>query len=134
MSYNFTSIMSKKTDDQLITILTARSDEYTEEAIAAAKTEFDKRGIQIAKVQQVEKEQTIIKENEISRANEPLESEVKILATVFPLLARMIYAEQYRKNGYDRKLGEMGKAFWVGRLAYIGLITLVIILIKSFDK
>jgi len=125
--------MSKKTDDELITILTARRDEYAEAALAAAQAEFDNRQIPKDKIEKVQKEQTILKEKEVALTNEPLEREIKILAMVFPLMARLIYADKFRKGGYDKKLADMATAYWYSRLIFLGVIILIIVVVKTLD-
>ena len=133
MNSDFTTLMSKKTDNELITILTARRDEYAETALSAAQAEFEKRQIPKDLIERVEKEQTIIKEKETALANEPLEKDIKILAMIFPIIARLMYTEKFRKGGYDRKLEEMGTAYWYGRLIFLGLIILFIVFIKTVN-
>jgi hypothetical protein len=132
MSYNFTELMSKKTDEELITILSARRDEYSEAAIDAAEIEFKKREISLDKIEIVKVEQTAIKEKESANANEPLEKDIKRLAMIFPLIARLMYAEKFRKEGFDRKLEEMTNAYFYGRLLFVGIIIVIIVVIKSF--
>ncbi len=132
MNYDFKSIMSKKTDDELITILSARSDEYTEVALEAANEEFKKRNIAIDKIERVKAKQVAIKQIEVAKANEPLEKDIKILATFLPLIARISYAEKFRKEGYDKKLEEMSNAYFVGRLLFVGLIILMVVVSKLF--
>lgn len=130
MNYDFKSIMSKKTDDELITILSARSDEYTEIALKAANEEFKLRNIATDKIERIKTEQISIKKVELAKANEPLEKDIKLLATFFPFIARIMYAEKYRKEGYDRKLEELSSRYVVGNLIIVGLIILIIIIIK----
>lgn len=129
-SNDFSNVMSKQTDDDLIAILTVKRLDYAEEAVMAAQLEFDKRQIPSDKIDQIKKDQLAIKEKKDVLANEPLERDVKILAMVFPLIARFIYTDKFRKGGYDRKVEEMSSAFFVGRLYLFGLIALIIILVK----
>ncbi len=65
MKTNFDNIISKKTDEELITILSARREEYVEDLIFSAQREFDKRNISIDQIEVVKKEQNVIKEKEI---------------------------------------------------------------------
>ena len=132
MSYNFTDLMLKKSDDELITILTARREEYSEAALAAAQNEFDKRQIPKDKIEKVQKEQTLIKEKETALANEPLERDIKILAMILPLIARIIYGGKFRREGYDRKYAELYNAIFKGRLIYITAFVLLMILSNYF--
>jgi hypothetical protein len=131
MDHDFKGLMSKKTDDELITILTVRRQDYAETAISAAQTEFEKRGIPHHQIDKVTQEQTIIKEKETERANEPLDSDTKTLAFILPIIAHFMYAEKFRNGGYERKLAEMGKMYWRGRFMYICLLVILIIAIKS---
>ena len=131
MDYDFKRLMSKKTDDELITILTVRRDEYTQAAILEAQIEFDKRAIPHHHIEKIEKEQTVLKEEEIERANEPLDSDTRMLAMIFPMIARFMYAEKFRQGGYERKLDEMGEVYWKGRLIFLCIIIVIIVLLKS---
>ena len=132
MDHDFISLMAKKTDEELITILTVRKEDYAVAVLDAAQQEFDKRDIPKDRIEQVEQEQSLVKEKENELANEPLESDIKIMAMVVPLIARMMYAEKFRKGGYERKLAEMGAAYWKGRLILFSAIIVLIVLIESF--
>lgn len=130
MAIDFNEVMSKQTDEQLITILTVKRTDYTEPALTAAQKEVDKRNIPTDKIEKVQKEQAIIKEKIDALANEPLERDIKIMAIIFPLLARILNANKFRTGGYERKSAELSKAIMIGRFAYFGLIALIIILVK----
>lgn len=130
MSYNFTELMSKKSDEELIAILTVRKGEYADAAINAAQTEFEKRHLPEDKIEKIRNEQIEIKDKEVVRANEPLESDIKVLSIFLPLVARLMYYEKFRTGGYDRKLEEMSRVFWISRLIFLALIILIIILVR----
>jgi hypothetical protein len=130
MDYNFNELMSKKTDDELITILLVQQNEYSEAALHAAREEFNKRGISNEKIDQVHKEAAEVRKQQLIRANEPLEQDVKNLAMFFPLVANILNAEKFRKEGYERKSAELSRACMNGRFIYIGIIVLIIILVK----
>jgi hypothetical protein len=131
MGIDFTALMAKKTDEELITLLTVRQEEYTETALDAAQAEFNKRNIDPAKLQMVKQEQTVIKEHETTRANEPLESDIKTLAMILPFIATMMHSKKFREGGYDRKLSELSNAAFYGRLILIGIVVVLAILLNA---
>src|SRR5262245_4719682 len=124
MNHDFAGLMAKKTDDELIAIVTARRDEYSPAALIAADAEMDKRNVPVERLETIKKEQAVIKEQDTARANEPLEGDIKFLTMVFPLIAWMTYADKFRQGGYDRKLEDMASARWRARMIYLGLVAL----------
>lgn len=130
MGINFNEVMAKHSDEKLIAVLNAKPGDYVDEAIIAAQTELDKRKIPFEKIEMVKKEQAVVNEKASALANEPLEKDVKIFAMIFPLFARISYATKFREGGYERKSAELTGAFFIGRLLYIGLIILIIVVVK----
>ncbi len=128
MDYNFADVMSKKTDNELISILTANREDYAPKAIDAAQAEFEKRNIDSAKIESVRAREEESRKIRISRANEPLEKDVKVLAIIVPIVARLIYARKFREGGYDRKLSELISVFFMSRIILLGVIVLIIII------
>src|ERR1044072_7962046 len=125
MAIDFLEVMEQRTDEELIAILTARKEDYTEPALTAAKIEFDKRRIPGGIVQKIEEKQMKRKETEISRAAEPLEKDVKIVALLVPSLARALYKKKFAEGGYEKKLAEMQRVFWIHRIVFWGALLLL---------
>ena len=67
MKQDFTEVMSKRTDEELIEIVKVKRNDYQPEAVEAAEKELDKRQVNSEQVEQVEQELTKkeIKKNEI---------------------------------------------------------------------
>lgn len=58
MKQDFTEVMSKRTDEELIEIIKVKREDYQPEAIEAAEKEFEKRQINPDQIEQVEQELT----------------------------------------------------------------------------
>lgn len=67
MDNNFTEIMSKRTSEDLIKIITVEKDSYQPAAIEAAEKEIQKRNIEVSKIDQIKTahEQLAVREKQI---------------------------------------------------------------------
>lgn len=124
MQYDFKTVMANKSDVELIAILVAKREEYSEAALLAAQSELDMRQLPEDVLEKVGKEQALIIERRLALANEPLDKDSKIIAMLFPFAGVLLYASKFRKDGYDRKLSELYSACWKGRMLYILMILL----------
>jgi hypothetical protein len=121
MENKFRIAMSKKTDNELISILTIEKENYQLEAIEAAETEFKNRKLsdkEIETVNQINEKKAIIAQN---KSEEPLGIEYKILLFFVPLrvFALSVY---YENKGYDRKAKETVRWSYVGFAFYVLLL------------
>lgn len=126
MENQFLKTMSQHTDEKLIEILKTK-EEYLPEAIVAAETEFNKRGISPERLKEIEAEveERIERKKEITLGREeaPLEFYLKVLFFLFPIpigILHIFLLSRYKIQGYKRKQKEaiefikFGFIFWGG--------------------
>ncbi len=53
MTTDFKNVMSQRTDEELIRIVTVQRDDYQPMAVVAAEDEIQKRGIDLTKIEEV---------------------------------------------------------------------------------
>ncbi len=107
MQIDFKTEMAKRTDEELIQVLTVDKDEYLPDALAAAKEEFEKRDLRVEKISVITKDIAQKKEIENKKANEPLDIVAKALTFLFPVIITLVLSLYYRSSGYDRKAREL---------------------------
>jgi hypothetical protein len=113
----FASVMSKKTNNELIGIVTINKENYQAEAIEAAKIEIKNRNLSDTQIEKANR----INEKKVAeiqkKAEEPLGGEYKILLLFLPIRAISL-SVYYENKGYDLKAKEAirwcyyGVAFW----------------------
>jgi hypothetical protein len=130
MTNEFSEIMAKRSDHELIEILSINKDDYQPDAIEAAEREFAKRNLSVETVelakQEIEEKHWIIED----KANMPLEPHWKILTCIFPGFLNIIIGGTFKADGYDRKFSELIRFTLYGLGFYFGLIILIAILIR----
>jgi hypothetical protein len=126
MQIDFKIEMAKRTDEELIRILTVDKVNYLPAALAAANEEFNKRDLQTEKVNLITADVSQKKEQENVRANESLFVGVKILSFLIPLVFTLILSGYYKADGYDRKARELGTWTLYGFCFYF-VLTIVLI-------
>lgn len=130
MKNEFTEVMSKNSDDQLIQIVTTKKEDYRPEAVLAAEEEIKKRKlspelIEVAK-ENLRKKEAMKSEKE----DEPLGLPQKILFFIFfwGIFPWMI-AATYKADGYLRKYRDAWKSIKYGLITWLivtGLVFLII--------
>ena len=129
MENEFTEVMSKNSDDQLIEIVTTKKADYRPEAVLAAKEEIKKRKLS-SELIEVAKENLRKREAMKSKKeDEPLGLLQKILFFIFfwGIFPWMI-AATYKADGYSRKYKEAWKSIKYGLITWLittGLVFLI---------
>lgn len=130
MKSDFKEIMAKRSDAELIEILTKKQDEYQHEALEAAKSELESRNLSTEKIrsaeQEIESKEKAVAEN----ANLPLETTWKILTFVFPGIPNFLIARAIKAEGYERKWKEAWRWTFYGFGFYIALFLLALLLVR----
>ena len=129
MAKNFTEIMAKRSDSELLEIVTKFKDDYQQEAVIAAELEIKKRNLSS---EQIENAKDEIKEKEISLAekeSEPLETGQKILFFIFFWgVIPWGIAGTFKANGYLKKYEDAWKAMKYGIFVFLGINAILILL------
>ena len=130
MANDFTEVMAKRSDSELLEIVTKLKDDYQPEAVAAAELEIKNRNLSTEQIENAENE---IKEKEISlseKENEPLGTGQKILFFIFFWgVIPWGMAGTFKANGYLRKYKDAWKYMKYGLFTFIGFNALMFLLI-----
>lgn len=128
MQFDFKKVMKENSDEELIKILTVRRADYQEEAVVAAENELQSRNLSEEKKEsyRIVAEENFVKD--VKKANEPLETHLKVLTVIFPMIITFILSGFYKSNGYDKRAKELVMWTIVGFAFYFVVITALIIL------
>ena len=128
MQVDFKKVMKENSDEELIKILTVRRADYQEEAVVAAENELQSRNLSEEKKEsyRIVAEENFVKD--VKKANEPLETHLKVLTVIFPMIITFILSGFYKSNGYDKRAKELVMWTIVGFAFYFVVITALIIL------
>ena len=131
MENKFDDVMKKKSDSELLEIITKLEDDYQPEAVEVARKEFEARGLTQEQLQDA-KQEIIIKEEEITnKENEKLETLPRILFFIFFWgIIPWLLASTYKNKGFIRKYKDAWKSMKFGFLAYLVLIVIMLILVS----
>src|SRR5476649_1695855 len=106
MNNEFEDVMHKRTDADLIRILSSPSGDYQVAAVEAAQREFDKRNLSDQQLTDIK--QTIVQkqQQDDAKANIPLSIGWKILTFILPAILQLMVAGTFKADVYDRKAKE----------------------------
>ena len=123
MGKDFTEVMNKKSDSELLEIVTKLKDDYQPEAVEAAEEEIKNRNLSEEKIEEAENE-IIEKEIKIKdKENEPLETIQRIIFFMFFWgIIPWIMASTFKNNGYLKKYKDAWKFMKYGFLIFVGII------------
>ncbi|MES2377037.1 MAG: hypothetical protein V4553_10685 [Bacteroidota bacterium] len=128
MKNEFEDVMAKRTNAQLVAVLNSPTGDYQPMAMEAAKAEYEKRGLSEEQIVAANKENEQKQESDDLKANEPLSSNRKYFAAIFPGLVLFAFAGLYKAGGYTRKAKELQTWTIYGWCFYAGIIILLKIL------
>lgn len=121
----FYSVMSTRTNTELIDIVLISRDDYQLEAIKAAEIELSKRNINLNTIENIKKE--ICNDIELRKAKteKPLQTYWKVLTFIFPGILNLFFAFIFTVDGYNNRTREMWKWTAYGFCFYIVMIFLI---------
>lgn len=125
---DFTKVMSERSDEQLIEIVTRQRNDYQPQALEAAEKELERRNLSTEILRGAD--QRIAQKNEAvaEKANKPLGPVPKALAFLFPGFIFFLAMLLFKADGYDRRSRELGRWTLYGVGFYLALIALIKIL------
>jgi hypothetical protein len=123
----FAEVMAKRTYAELHEIVGKLRDEYKPEAVAAAETEVARRNSAGKKIEPKENIFRTIKKSIEDKANAPLQIYWKIITLLFPGLLILLFGDDLRAEGYERRYKEIWRWFFYGLGFYVGLLILLVI-------
>lgn len=124
---NFAEVMVKRTYAELHEIVGKLRNEYEPEAVAAAEAEVARRNLTGEKIEPKENIFRTIKKSIEDKANAPLQIYWKIITLLFPGLLILLFADDLRAEGYERRYKEIWRWFFYGLGFYVGLLILLVI-------
>lgn len=120
MNNEFETVMSKRTDTELLEVLNSPEGDYQPLALEAAKTEFKNRNLS---KEQIKSAEALIKQKqeiEYLKLNEPLSNTGKVFAFLFP--QRIFSTLLWRTYQTDKKYKEKLRWHLYGICFYIAII------------
>jgi hypothetical protein len=129
MDTKFIEVMEKRSDSELLEIVTKLRDDYQPDAIEAAVLVIEQRNLSTDQVEQAKEE---IKAKELSlaeRENESLSIGQKILFFIFFWgIIPWAMAGTFKANGFLKKYKDAWKFMKYGLLTFLGLNGLIILI------
>ena len=132
MTNDFDEVMSKRTDSELLKIVSSPEGDYQQLALDAAKRELATRNLSTEQVSIAEQEIEVEQKVKVEKANEPLNTGWKILTLIFPGVLQLFFSRAFISEGYDRKAKELVRWTFYGFGFYSGIILLIILLETIF--
>ncbi len=130
MANDFTEVMKKRSDSELLEIVTKLKDDYQPEAVNAAELKIKKRNLS---TDQIEKAQTELKQKEITKTekeNEPLGTGQKILFFIFFWgVIPWGMAGTFKANGYQKKYKDAWKFMKYGLFTFLVFNAIIFLII-----
>lgn len=130
---DFTAVMAKKSDAELLEIVGKLREDYQAKAVEAAEIEIENRNLSI---EQLEEAQQEIQEKEavlLSKEQEPLDIGQKILFLLFFWgVIPWAIAGTFKNNGYLKKYKDAWKFMKIGMAIFIGIPLLLILTVEIF--
>ena len=131
---DFSAIMAKKDNIELVRITTLERNDYRPEAIIAAEEELNKRNISPSVYQDytVKAEEAIVEENNIERMKQelPLATWIKIIAFIFPIFLFFIVGVGLIMLKYKTRGKELCKWTLFGFLFYLVIGILILLFLR----
>jgi len=130
MGNNFKEVMKKRSDSELLEIVTKLKNDYQPEALDAAREEINNRNLSQEQIDLAENEIKEKEKAEKDRKDEPLETGQRILFFIFFWgIIPWIMASTFKNNGYNKKYKDAWRFMKYGFLTYIGIIVIMILLV-----
>lgn len=124
---NFAEVMAKRTYAELHEIVGKLRNEYEPEAVAAAEAEVERRNLTGEKIEPKENIFRTQKKLISDKADAPLQIYWKIITFLLPGLLILLFADDLKAEGYERRHKEVWRWFFYGAGFYIGLLILLAI-------
>ena len=131
MDNEFSDVMSKRTDAELLEVINSSSGDYVPLAFEAANIELKKRHLSNEQIALAKDEIKQKQDLEEARNNEPLSTVDKVLAIIFPRIFSPLLWRNYNTDGPERYKERMRWKLY-GLCFYI-VIFLIMLTINFFE-
>ncbi|MFA7379648.1 MAG: hypothetical protein WC150_04255 [Bacteroidia bacterium] len=133
MKNEFAAVMSKRSDSDLLEIVTKLRGDYQPEAVLAAEMEIQKRNLSDVQMKNAQDDIQIKEVTHLQKENEPLDAIQRALFIVFFWgVIPWSVASTFKSNGYTRKYKEAWQYMKYGFLGFIGIIVVSILFFLFF--
>ena len=132
MTNNFDEVMSKRTDSELLKIVSSPEGDYQQLALEAAKRELATRNLSTEQVSIAKQEIEVEQKVKAEKANVPLGIGWKILTLIFPGVLQLFFSRAFISEGHYRKAKELVRWTLYGFGFYGGIIFLTLLLETIF--
>ena len=130
MGNQFTEVMKKRSDSELLEIVNKFKDDYQPEAVEAAMLEIKNRNLSKDDILKAENEILEKEADLIEKESQPLETGQRILFFIFFWgIVPWIMASTFKNNGYNTKYKDAWRFMKYGFLTYLGLIVIMILFV-----
>lgn len=121
--------MTKRSNSELLEIVTKLKDDYQPEAVESAKEEIQSRNLTNDLIELAKSELASKEVEEVDKGNAKLEVGPKILFIIFYWgVIPWLIAFTYKNNGYSRKYREAWKFMLIGLIVHISLLLTVFLI------
>ena len=129
MENEFTDVMAKRPDSELLEIVTKRRNDFQPAAIEAAEFEIEKRNLSTEQIETAKKEIEKKESQLAEKENEPLATIQKILFFIFFWgIVPWGMAGTFKANGYLRKHKDAWKIMKYGFFTFFGFFGILILI------
>ena len=133
MKNEFAAVMSKRSDSDLLEIVTKLRGDYQPEAVLAAEMEIQKRNLSDVQMKNAQDDIQIKEVTHLQKENEPLDAIQRALFIIFFWgVIPWSVASTFKSNGYTRKYKEAWQYMKYGFLGFIGIIVVSILFFLFF--
>ncbi len=133
MKNEFAQVMSKRSDSDLLEIVTKLRGDYQPEAVLAAEMEIQKRNLSAEEIKNAHEDIQIKEVAHLQKENEPLDAIQRALFIIFFWgVIPWSVASTFKSNGYTRKYKEAWQYMKYGFLVYLGIVVVSILFFLFF--
>ena len=130
MENKFKEVMTKRSDSELLEIVTKHRNDYQKEAVEAAESEIKNRNLSEDQIDKAKEDILTKEKNQKGKEIEPLQTGQKILFFIFFWgVIPWAMAGTFKSNGNIKKYKDAWKMMKYGLLTFIGIDILILLVV-----